>query len=603
MSRSRVLALIGALAALALGTGPAAAHAQALEDDGGASWQLEPVTPPELPNGEKSTTPIPLGRIGDIEFWAPNRGLLITAGNGSTIPPGVWAYNGQGWHELSTVCGATDGRIAWAGPEEFWTVSDGRPGQAADAHGLPAPLEDNTLCHFSGGNVVASYAALAFQANSYQAMHGAQCITAADCWFGGEPLPVGVGGFHLHWNGSSLEAKPYEGEAQAVEDMRSFQNRLYESVRIQHAARTLEEPPALHLINPKGFSPVFESILGVPLYGTGEFPEALDFLHLSADPEALWGAAAPVRETPPGSEAARVTVVRSEAGEWSQLLGPKTSGPNPFPEDVVNSLAAEPAGSSGPDNGWIAVDTQTDAFAGFSPNERALVARISPTGAVSDEERLPSAGEGIGPKGAAAKIVCPAPHDCWMATTQGWLFHLAPAGERRLPQDNDPAFANLITYRPPDEGLPQVVPDAPPVDDSGLLGERPPSIGSLLESSPLTNESQVSVPLISGIRTRLVHGTTLELRFHMAVRARLRLLAKRGRSVVAATPMRTLAPGSRKLLLRLNPHRWPTKLDLQSHALAKLPTTSTRGAGVTTVGTGLLVLPHTPTFTGSGPFG
>ena len=36
--------------------------------------------------------------MGDIEFWAPNRGLLITAGDPPTVPPGIWVYNGAGWH-------------------------------------------------------------------------------------------------------------------------------------------------------------------------------------------------------------------------------------------------------------------------------------------------------------------------------------------------------------------------------------------------------------------------------------------------------------------------------------------------------------------------
>ncbi len=56
------------------------------------------------------------------------------------------------------------------------------------------------------------------------------------------------------------------------------------------------------------------------------------------------------------------------------------------------------------------------------------------------------------------------------------------------------------------------------------------------------------------MHSRLVHGTTLELRFHLAVKARVRLLAKRHKQLVASTPTRTLAAGSRKLLLRLNPH-------------------------------------------------
>ncbi|HXP37352.1 MAG TPA: hypothetical protein VN817_06270, partial [Solirubrobacteraceae bacterium] len=156
-SKGRRLLLLGGVV-LALGGGPAATSAVA---EGTATWRLEQPAPPEPPVGVAgSGTPIGLGLVGDMQFWAPNRGLLITAGNGNTIPAGLWVYNGERWHLLSNVCGATDGRIAWAAPEEFWTVSDGRPGQAANPKtGLPAPLEDNTLCHFSHGEVVGSYAA------------------------------------------------------------------------------------------------------------------------------------------------------------------------------------------------------------------------------------------------------------------------------------------------------------------------------------------------------------------------------------------------------------------------------------------------------------
>jgi hypothetical protein len=71
----------------------------------------------------------------------------------------------------------------------------------------------------------------------------------------------------------------------------------------------------------------------------------------------------------------------------------------------------------------------------------------------------------------------------------------------------------------------------------------------------------------------------LELRFHLAVRARVRLLAQRRKRVVASTPTRTLAAGNRRLLLHLDPRLWPTKLDLQTHALAPLPTISGGGPG------------------------
>jgi hypothetical protein len=595
------------LAAVALGAGPlsASAGAEGLKDDGEAKWELAQPQPPAPPPGVPGCTPEPergvlctpvgLGKIGDIEFWAPNRGLLITAGNGSTIPPGLWAYNGRSWHELSSVCGATDGRIAWAGPDEFWTISDGRPGQAPDSQGNPAPLEGNTLCHFAGGRVVASYAKPAFNANSYQAMHAAGCISSQDCWFAGDPLPGGqVGSFHLHWSLGELTEEPYTPEGHAVEDIRLYRGQLYESVRLSPGDLVSEAspgPPVLHVINPAGVRPTFQRLLGLPLYGREEFAEALDFLRLSAGEGATWGAAGPQRETPPGSEPGQVTVVRGSARGWQQVLGPTTepSGEAVLPNDVVNAIAGEPGGEGTSERAWMALDTTQDA-AQPSPTAPAIVASIAADGTVSseDEQQLPSGREGIGRKGAAAKIACPAPHDCWLATTQGWLFHLTN-GREGLPVDTDPAFAGLITERPADEGLPQVPPDAPPPDTSGLLGEPPASLGPLTET-PKPVE-RVAVPLLSNIHTRVVHGSTLELRFHLAVRARIRLLAERHRAVVASTPTRTLTAGNRKLLLRLNTHRWPTKLELKTHPLAPLPTVAPSAGATETVSTRLVVLP------------
>jgi hypothetical protein len=611
----RAVRVLAVACALALGVGPLVTRAQG-EEGGGPSWHLEQPLPPELPNGQKASTPIGLGKIGDIEFSAPNRGLLITAGNPPTIPSGLWAYNGVSWHELSTVCGASDGRIAWEGSDKFWTISDGRPGQASSEPGKEPPLADNTLCHFSGGQVVGSYASLAFRPDSYQAMHGAACFGAEDCWFAGDPLPEGqIGAFHLHWDGHSLTAEP-NPQGHAAEDLRLFNGGLYEGVRISLTDMTTPpespvEPSILHLIAPKGVQPTFLPLRpGVPVYAEGEFPAALDFLHLSADEEALWGAADPASPLE-GSTPGEVTIVRDSGGLWSQVLGPSTDPPggNPFTKfttkerekenEVVASIAAYPRSESA----WLALDTKADSRSP-SPTAPAVVARISADGTISEEQTLPSAGEaqeGVGPKGAADKLACPAVNDCWMVTTQGWLFHLSDAGNRSLPEDTDPAFSNLITYRPPDQGLPQVAPDAPPVDDSGLI-EAPPSYGtSLTESSSAATESRVAVPLLSHLHSRLVHGTTLELRFHLAVKARIRLIAKRRRRVVASTAMRTLAAGNRKLLLRLDPRNWPTKLDLQTHPLAPLPTASSHGVGSNTVGTGLLVLPHTPSLTGSGP--
>jgi hypothetical protein len=602
------LALV--LAAVVALIGPTTANAVA---EPAPAWHLEPVLPPPVPGLPESKTPIGLGRVGDAEFWAPNRGLLLTAGNPPTIPAGVWAYNGVSWHELATVCGATEGRIAWAGPEEFWTVSDGRPGQA-ETEGSKPPLADNTLCHFSGGAVAGSYASLAFRPDSYQAVRGAGCLSAADCWFAGDTLPAGqVGAFQLHWDGASLSATP-NPQGRAVRDLHPFGKRLYEAVRVTPADQIVppesaSEPSDLHTIAPKGVSPTFQLLRpqsttgqSLPIYSPEEFPSALDFLHLGADEGALWGAANPVAPPPEGSARGEVTILRLSGGTWSQVLGPTTdpAGGNPFTRfltkeqerenELVTSIAANP----GTEDAWLAIDTRADVEA-RSPVAKALVARISANGTVSEQQALPSAqeeAEGIGPRGGAERIICPATNDCWLSTTQGWLFHLSDEAHRHLPQDTDPAFAGLITFRPPDQGVPAIVPDAPPVDNSGLPGEHP--TGGVIEGPPAQTETRVPVALLTHLRSRLVRGTMLELRFHLAVRAHLRLIARRRNRVVASTATLTMLAGDRKLLLRLDPRRWPTKLSLQTHALAPLPTESSRSSSVGTISTSFALLPRLP---------
>jgi len=534
------------------------------------------------------------------------------------------AYDGQGWHELANVCGATDGRIAWAGPDEFWTVSDGRPGQATTETSGEPPLADNTLCHFQKaaserGEVAGSYGSLAFRPDSYQAMHAAGCLALGDCWFGGDLLPEGqVGAFHLHWDGSALSEVP-NPQGHSVQSMRPFNESLYEGLRLLPGDAVGEpepplEPSVLHLISPAGTteSPFLSLKTGVPQYAEGEFPTAMDFLQLGSDEEALWGAANPVERPPPSSAAGEVTIVRRAGGAWSQLFGPGTDPAegNPFTKfigkaetpseeekelerrnELVDSVAPEP----GSESAWVALTSaENHAKGSLAP---AMLARVRSNQTVTDRQALPSSQEGaqgIGPKGVADKLVCPAPEDCWLATAQGWLFHLANAGNRHLAANGDPAFSRLITFRPADAGIPAVVPDAPPVDDSGLLGERSASAAALIPSVAPEPEVRTTVPLVSRIRTRLVHGNTLEVSFRLATKARVRLLAKRRRVVVAHTSLRTMAAGNRKLTLRLNPRRWPTKLDLQTHALGKLPTSSLQGAGNTTVGTAFHMLPHTP---------
>ena len=585
---------------------------------------------PLLPGAE---WPVPLGSIGDIEFLegAPNRGLLITGGYEPAVESGIWTYDGERWHELSNKCGAAqEGQIAWAGPDDFWTVSDGRPGQVAEALGTNderrVPLSDNTLCHFQNGQIVASYAHPAFEADSYQRMSGAACLSSSDCWFGGEPLPEPqIGAFHLHWDGSALEAEPYPAEGYPVRDMLAFDEHIFESVQPESSDRTerteLLTTPALHLINPPGLIPIFEpedeAGAGLPFYEEGESPQTLQFFHLSGAEGTLWAAAGALQTTGLG----QLTVAVREDGSWRLVIGPASRGGRQLerilaPEDgteerelvgpspskaKVTSIAAEPGNASA----WIGLERE-------GAQERAVLVHINAQGEELSARTLPDAeerAEGVGDKGTAARLACPQARDCWLATSRGWLFHLAPASERTLPRNGDPDFEHLISYRPPDQGLPQVEQDAPPEDTSGLHEAGIAEISILKETTLRPSENKVTLPLLSDVHSRLLKGSELELSFHLSVKARVRLIAKRHKKTVASTPMRTLAAGGRKLLLSLNRREWPTKLSLQTHALAPLPTTTSiesvggpehGGTGSSTITTGLFV---SPLHSGAGPLG
>lgn len=575
-----------------------------------ASWHMEQPTP------AGSSWPISLGYVGDIEFWAPDRGVLITSGNTPTIPAGVWAYNGREWHEMSEVCGATDGRIAWASPSEFWTVSDGRAGQANEITGngteKAVALQDNTLCHFAHGQVAGSYAHPADELDSYQAMHAAACLGPTDCWFGGDPLAEPqVGGFHLHWNGSAVENVPYAGVGHEIDSMQALGSNIYESVLEKHSDRTQAgaTSAAVHRINPEGVSPQIEPEEGLfeelpeVLYESGEPPEGLEYLHLAASGAELWGAAGP-GETFQSGRLGQVTVVRDVGGEWTQMVGSEhplgrilaseaeevalLKVAHSASEARVAGIAVEP----GSGDAWLALAPRE----GTASDPRSVLVHLSSEGAVLGEQTLPSAEEqsdGTGASGAPSAITCPAQQDCWLATTGGWLFHLAPAGEAAPGRDPDESeyFTGLITYRPADQGLPQVLADAPPADDSGEL---PPEEIKWESYESKTAAQLVTLPLISSEHSHLIHHSTLELRFHLSVKARVRLIAKRGHRVVAQTAKQTFKAGNRALRLALDPKRWPTELKLETHALAPLrvvPSAGGEGAGITTETTGLRVLP------------
>ena len=575
-----------------------------------AKWQLAPVYPPAPPPGtpEPPTAyPVPLGQIGDIEFWAPNRGLLVTSGTGSScaasagasIPCGVFAYDGRGWHVLSTVCGGTEGRIAWAGPDEFWTISDQRPGQILQG---AAELSRVSLCHFKEGRVVGSYAMPLEQPNSYLPLHAAACVSPENCWFGGEIGEApNLGAFHLHWDGQGVTAV-YAPADHAVSAMAlAGPGVLFESVslpveeeqEIDYGSEDPNHPAVLHQIDPPGSSVDFHNLLlqsagcgglefcpPLPDYGSNAGglpvePATLGPLALSSDytpshsnaaPPQLWAVAGPDTAEAANSGAGVAHPIALRYAEdpathehvWTQVLGSEEfGGSDPFgPHEVPQGVAAEPGAAAA----WVTLHAE---------DGEAHVARVSAAGKVSEQDVLGTA-QGVGRRGNAGPIACPAANDCWLATTRGWLFHYTDEneGEPQLPQDTDPNFTHVITFRPSDDGVLQLPADEPPPDDS-LANQAPPPPPPPPPPAPapqvLSNK-----PVLLGLRSRIIHGNTLELTFKLVAEAHVQLLAKRHNRVVAKTPRETLKPGHRKLLLRLDIHRWPTKLDLKATPLHPL---------------------------------
>jgi hypothetical protein len=613
LPRRPFAALLSAVAVAALASTPTASA-------GEATWQFAPASAPPPPAGvAPANFPVALGEVGDVEFWAPNRGLLITGGDPPTVPAGLYAYNGESWHQLSTVCGGAHGRIVWAGPEEFWTISDERSFQLGG--GNVNEITNVSLCHFLNGQIVGSYAEPFNQPGSYQEMRAGGCLSPSDCWFGGAlGVAPNFGAFHLHWDGQNVSVV-YAPQDHAIASMALLgAGTLLESVGPVEGDNFEGEegrlPSLFHQVG--GSSNAFTNLFlpdsscagggGVcpplPNYGTDSKerpvapltlgPFTLNSDYHPAQPSAaaqLWAVAAPSANPPKNLRSsegiAHTIVLRYSQGAWSQVVGSKApGGSEPFTAtETPTGAAAEP----GVPAAWVTIASGEE--------KQANVDRLTATGEISSKDVL-GPPQGVGSRGTAGPITCPAQNDCWLATNQGWLFHLTeeakePERTNDYPVDTDPNFAGVITYRPPDPSVPRLPPIEPPVDDS-LANQAiaPPVIPEPINqlSGGLT-----TMPAIEDIRSRLTHRDTLELTFKLTVKTRVQFLANRHGKVVARTRLETLAAGTRKLSMLLNPRHWPTKIDLKATPLQpllveKTPTSNNPNAvpppaGSNTVGT------------------
>jgi hypothetical protein len=536
----RAVVLLALLATL-LGLGAASAAA--------AEWHSEQ---PSGPGGKTL-----LGKVGDLQCWQANRCVLITQGNGG-VPAGVYAYDGTEWHLYSTVCGGHNGSIAWAGPNEFWTVSDMQSGQQASSESEPWQV---SLCHFKDGAVVASYAEPLGVATSYLKMNAAACLGPDECWFAGQRLPgtTNVGAFHLYWNGITLRSVPslthqepeIEDPGREVVGLAYHAGALYEGVRAQATdeapGESPEAPVFLHRVLP-GEPAAFEPVLPASPIAYGEAgagPGNLQGFQLSDDGEGLWAVSGAKN---PGE----VTVLRLAGSSFEQLsLDDPSEAFNPGTE--VGGLAAEPGAAAA----WVGFTRRGE---GFEP--KARLALVHADGHVDPPIALPEAGEGVGLVGTAGPIDCPAPGQCWMATQKGWLFHLGPD----LPRDEDPAMHALIAFRPPDNSVPSLPPLTLPEDNSGAAASKGEEEAFEIQQEPLPKRKPA---LLTKLHQRLLGGNVLELTFVLRARVHIQLIARRHGKVVAKTKRLTMGRGPGKLRLQLDPKRWPTKLDLQVHPASK----------------------------------
>ncbi|HEY0279069.1 MAG TPA: hypothetical protein VGC32_12450 [Solirubrobacterales bacterium] len=485
----------------------------------------EPEWHSEQPVAAGIDVPVPLGQIGGMAFWSPNKGVLITAGN-SGMPAGVYAYDGSGWYLYSTVCGGLEGDIAISGPDEFWTISEyGEAQEGIQSDG--ARERSRTLCHFANGEVVKSYAEPAVT-GFYLPMSTAACEEPADCWFAGEAFPdtdPNEDPFHLHWDGNSVTPVPSMTASEPgvasmpgnAEGLAFAQGRLFEAAG---KAPFLRE---VSLVDPQRFLPV-----ETPIGADGPYV-------LSTDPfqQELWA----------GSEAG--AVIRLGVAGFETVLPPGAHFERS--SELISAIGVEPDTGSA----WVAGGEEE-------------VRDVTVEGGLGPAVHLPQAAEELNGYGNVSSLECPGPGQCWAATESGWLFHFGGTPAEGV--NTDPLMHRLITFRPSDASSRHSLVEAGlPPDDSGELESKKEEPHFRTEF-PGTRKPK---RLVTDIKQKVIDKTVLQLAFTLHGKAHVRLLAKHHKAVVAKTAPLTMAKGRHKLHLRLDPKRWPTSLDFQVHAVAK----------------------------------
>jgi hypothetical protein len=534
------LLAVAATFTAAISGAPGVAHAE-------ATWRLEQPAPPA---GARFRSP--LGIPDDLEFYASNEGLLSVEGN-AVVPAGLFFWNGRAWHQLATVCGGSGeaSRIAWAGPDEFWVITE--PSEPRAGSGLG-------LCHFKNGVIVGSYSTAFQSPDPFRPMDAAACNGPDDCWFAGigseDPSGQRVGAFHLHWDGANLTTS-YQPQGRGVSGLAYFAGTFFESTLVGAEPGNPAGPISLATPEPEGPVLIHRLVGGTfqdtsyrPYSYPGQPSGGVELLSAKADGTDLWfsgGGAASGPDAPREASvpATPIAVRYDEPFFLQDPLDPAQFGT----EDRFVDVAPVP----GTETAWVADQPYSQRR---STTAKAKVALIEPEGRATITT-LPTSGPG---RGSAQLVAATGPNEAWLATSAGWVFRytdgaqLAEAGN----------WAGTITVRP-NESVEQFVSDTPPPDDSTLFAPPPVQV----ETKATTEPAQLVIPaLLKDIHVSR-RGLTVTIFFDLTRVADVQLVAKLHGKVVARTRDKRMKPGYRKLVLTFRRKRWPDALSFKTKELTK----------------------------------
>jgi hypothetical protein len=339
-----------------------------------------------------------------------------------------------------------------------------------------------------------------------------------------------------------------------------YLSRLYESVLAgsapgsQGTAANLNPEPRqvlMNFIDPLHSSFAADPFQPVALDGVPD--ETIDMLAMDSDGSNTWatgsGAASGPLAPGGGMYARKPIIALSKTGpncSFSPFQQLPVSDSFRADERIVD-IAAVP----GSDTAWAAVQPYADRA---SRNAYAQVARVDATTGAVEKMQVPA--DGVG-HGAAAKIACTSANDCWLVTTVGWIYHWSDGTPETV--DSDANYQILITFRP-NESAAQFIPDTPPADDSKLFA--PPVLKPIPKPRVRTKRVKLK-PLMTAV-TSNVRGMTLTISFTLRRKARVGLIARHGKAVVARTPNALLRPGRHSLSVALRRDRWPTGLSFDA---------------------------------------